>query len=105
MTTSNKERFEKADELLKTIKIKFDKDENNHSPFTAFVDHVTYRAFYYYVNEHWEDYLGEKRRNENGVEIVLYGDWKIFSLYSTVKNDEKIKILAFPCPGNYRDAE
>lgn len=102
--TPNEERFKKAVELLKTIKTQF-KDENNRRPFTAFVDHITYWAFYYYVNEHWEDSLGEKRRNENGVEIVLYGEWKIFSLYSTVKNDEKIKILAFPCPGKYRDAE
>jgi hypothetical protein len=104
MTTikEREERFKKADDLLKTTKNQFPSHENN-TAFTAFVDMKTWRAIEGHIHLHGG--YGDGVTNENGFDIIKYGDWRIIYLYSSVDNRDKIKILTFPGQGSYCDAE
>jgi hypothetical protein len=104
MTTikEREERLKKAEGLLKTAENQFPSDEK-HPPFTAFVDRITLTAIYDHVRQHWE--YGDKITKENEEQIIKYGNWIVYPLYSTVNDDEKIKILTFPRQGNYYEAE
>jgi hypothetical protein len=100
MDKIDEERFKKADELLIKTQRQF-LTEGHSTPFTAFVDKITYDEIWGHVTEHWEDYLGKPIKNENGKEFIKYGNWIIYCFYSTVTNGEKIRMLMFPHPGVY----